>query len=142
MMSERSIVYLLLFLLVIILFSSISPVIIDSFAYEYFNRLWLGSFCHIDPDRAISVNGKTFILCSRCTGIYASLFMGLIAAITIKTKLFPKKIKLILLAVTFSIILVDVFGNIASIWTNTIWSRFLIGSLFGISLSIFFFNKS
>lgn len=119
--------------------------------------------CHRQPARAFWLGGQPMAVCSRCFGIYSGFFIGLLASpvlakwqgfkmpfiyttpssppITgedfaeafqsplLMKKQFLKK----LLLVTVLLNIVDVAGNMAGIWNNTLLSRFALG--FSLALS-------
>lgn len=46
-----------------------------------------------------------------------------------------------LMIVVIVLNVLDVFGNLLGIWTNTLLSRFLLGSLFGGSIAFYLTNE-
>ncbi len=48
--------------------------------------LAIAFMCHQKPERSFFINGKQFPLCSRCTGILAGYFIGIILAIITKCR--------------------------------------------------------
>lgn len=105
--------------------------------YSWQHRLF-DLLCHQDPIRSYSVNGETMAVCARCIGIYGSF-----ASIMVLMPLIPRFIPVInhvflkLIIVTIVLNIVDVLLNSIGFWTNTLLSRFLLGSIFGASLAAY-----
>lgn len=98
-------------------------------------------FCHQLPNRSYYINNIQMAVCTRCLGIYGSLFVGWIFlyAISYVTPSKKKWFKTLLIA-TIILNSVDVIGNYFKIWTNTNITRLIFGIFFGISI-ILLLNK-
>ncbi len=90
--------------------------------------------CHQDAQRSFWIGGIPMAVCSRCLGIYSSF-----AALWILFPLYTEPIgtikgnrKKILTGVVL-LNMADVVGNGLGFWENTLLSRFLMGSLIGMS---------
>lgn len=92
--------------------------------------------CHQDPLRSYSVNGEVMAVCSRCIGIYGAFFIGVLG-MPVTARYLPVRNKLFLQLMTGVIVLnmLDVAGNLMGIWTNSMVSRLLLGTLFGITVA-------
>ncbi|MBO6795049.1 MAG: DUF2085 domain-containing protein [Balneolaceae bacterium] len=92
--------------------------------------------CHQDAFRSYSINGATMAVCARCFGIYSALFCGLVLAPIVAHIRFVKRKRMVqLLVATIALNVVDVIANAAEIYTNTLHSRFILGVLFGLSVT-------
>ena len=83
--------------------------------------------CHRRKERSIRINGYTFPLCSRCTGILLGFFISLFLII------FRIEISLLIAIILCIPLLIDGFSQLLG-WrksNNTI--RFLTGFIFGIA---------
>lgn len=105
---------------------------VDSFwMYDFFSKL-----CHQDPSRSFTVNGVQMAVCSRCLGIYTLLAVGWLAMpLFLILKITQRQALITFLLVAIGINLIDILGNYLEIWTNTLHSRFVLGSLFGLSIA-------
>lgn len=92
---------------------------------QWQHRLFV-HLCHQMPDRSFWLNGQPMAVCSRCLGIYSGLFTGLVIGPVLGRWIQKSYLKKFLL-VTVILNIVDVTGNIAGFWTNTLLSRFVIG---------------
>ncbi|MEX0607884.1 MAG: DUF2085 domain-containing protein [Balneolaceae bacterium] len=130
-----------------LIFAALGPGIFNSqpnpFSWQY---LFFEVLCHQDSLRSFHINNQPMAVCARCFGIYTAFLFGWLflpvfgwlgSASQQKKKIFL--IAAILLNST------DVIGNYFSIWSNTLHSRFLLGSLVGLAVTFFlaesFFNK-
>jgi len=101
----------------------------DHWQHKAFNGL-----CHQDPQRSFWINGSPMAVCSRCFGIYSALFSAWLAF-----PLIPNLLQSIngykrwLLTVVLCINIIDVIGNFLGLWQNTLFSRFALGTLVGVS---------
>lgn len=140
--GERNGILFLIALISVILLASVSPWLPLPESIVDFNRNWISFICHTSESRAFNLNDNAMILCSRCTGIYLSFGLGLIMSFFIS---FPHKLRnkrTLLLGISFGIILIDVILNALNIFSNTLWSRFVTGLIFGQTLSYFFFKTT
>lgn len=108
-----------------------------SWHYEVFEVL-----CHQDPDRSFTVSGIHMAVCSRCISIYGLFFAGLLG-MPLYARFYNSSLKQeknwLIAAIILN--LADVSGNYFGIWTNTMMTRFLLGSLFGMSMAIILTNE-
>ena len=99
--------------------------------YDFYSHL-----CHQDPHRSFTLNGIQMAVCARCLGIYSFLFLGWISMPVFTLLKFNKRKWLIgFLIVAIGLNLADILGNNFDFWTNTHYSRFVLGSLFGLSIA-------
>ena len=108
-----------------------------SFQFEAFHAL-----CHQDPLRSFTLKGSQMAVCARCMGIYSAFFFGVIlmpVLVLIKKVKFRYYFRLLIGTIILN--LTDVIGNQFDFWTNTNGSRFLLGSLFGLSSAILLSNE-
>ncbi|MTI89292.1 MAG: DUF2085 domain-containing protein [Balneolaceae bacterium] len=104
------------------------------------------SVCHQDPDRSFYLNGTLMAVCARCIGIYTCFMIGVLIIPVVDY--FVPQSKTVMVKVLVAVVLsnfIDVAGNFFGVWTNTLNSRFLLGSLLGLSAALiltntFFFN--
>lgn len=94
---------------------------------QWQHKLFYG-LCHQSPERSFWINGQPMAVCSRCFGIYTGFFGGLITAFLVMKRLRNALLKKVLL-VMLILNIVDVAGNILSIWQNTLFSRYVLGFL-------------
>ncbi len=81
-------------------------------------------------------------VCARCIGIYGAFFTGVILMpflVLIKKVKFRYYFRFLIGTIILNFI--DVLGNQFDFWTNTNGSRFLLGSLFGLSSAILLSNE-
>ena len=100
---------------------------------------WL---CHQDPNRSFSINGELMAVCARCIGIYISfatvvLLMPVISRFYYVINKRILKLITVIIVVNFADILLNAFG----IWSNTLQSRLLLGTLFGGFLALLLTNE-
>lgn len=110
---------------------------ITSWQFHVFNTL-----CHQEAARSFSISGVQMAVCSRCLGIYGTLFLGcfmmpLIAWIQRFIKISEKS----WLIAAILLNLGDVLGNYFGLWTNTLNSRFLLGGVLGLSMALILTNE-
>lgn len=94
--------------------------------------------CHQDPLRSFNLYSHQMAVCARCLGIYSFFLAGWL--------LFPvfaffrtpsaQKKKIFLIAVIL-LNSADVIGNYFGYWSNTLNSRFLLGSFLGLATAFF-----
>ena len=133
---------ILLLVLSFILISSLSPFFLEhSSSLVQFNRKWLATICHTYPDRGLHFNQITSILCSRCSGIYSALFIGI--GFSFFSSFTTNRNDLMKLFIIFALVIngIDVIGDLFQFWDNSVISRFVLGCLFGVSISMVFITK-
>ncbi len=103
--------------------------------------------CHQLPSRSYLYQGAQMAVCSRCLGIYTSMFAGWILMPVFGIAGLNKRAWLngfFIFAVSLN--LFDILGNYFELWSNTLTSRLLLGILFGLSAAVlvndeFFYKK-
>ena len=104
-----------------------------SFLYTAFSPV-----CHQIPERCFFLWGFPLAVCSRCTGIYTGILIGLILfAVTNRFSSIsvPQTGLFILLSIP---LFIDTAGNLLHLWKTSAWMRFAIGSVWGVILPFFF----
>lgn len=98
--------------------------------------------CHQDPQRSFWINGQPMAVCSRCFGIYSSLFLGWLLLPLVGGKLLPfMRRTRYLLGVAFLVNVVDVAGHFLGLWDNTVWTRLATGALLGLAAAAIFADE-
>ena len=101
--------------------------------YSFFS--WV---CHQDPTRSFDFMDAQMAVCSRCIGIYGAFALGFwLKGLTAKFEIWPSRD----LALGFFLLFlgltgIDVLFNALDIWTNTYFSRLLLGASFGLMASL------
>jgi uncharacterized membrane protein len=90
--------------------------------------------CHQKAERSFFINGNQMPFCSRCTGIFLGLSMGLMIAIFKKFRLDGKFI--ILLIAAFVPISIDGIGQLFGFWESNNLIRVITGLSAGIVCGI------
>lgn len=90
--------------------------------------------CHQKAERSFFINGNQMPFCSRCTGIFLGLSMGLMIAIFKKLRLDGKFI--ILLIAAFVPISIDGIGQLFGFWESNNLIRVITGLSAGIVCGI------
>jgi uncharacterized membrane protein len=105
--------------------------------YHRLSHMGFDSLCHQIPSRSLSFNGVVMNVCSRCFGIYISLFAGLIVLPWVGAKriLYSRHWAIRGIVITLALIVIDFVGNLFGFWMNTTNSRILLGIVFGLSLA-------
>jgi uncharacterized membrane protein len=105
--------------------------------YHRLSHMGFDSLCHQIPSRSLILNGVVMNVCSRCFGIYMSLFAGLIILPMggIQRKFYSRHWAIRGIVITLALIVVDFVGNLLGFWMNTSISRILLGVVFGLSLA-------
>lgn len=101
--------------------------------YSFFS--WL---CHQDPTRSFDFMGTQMAVCSRCLGIYSSFALGFYLLMFGKLFGYQPSFTTMRTALMIALVLngADIAANALNIWTNTLYSRLLLGILFGLSASV------
>lgn len=103
----------------------------QSWQHEVFDIL-----CHQSPERSFTLNGATMAVCSRCIGIYSAFFLG-VGAMPLIARLDQTSTRFhlwVMIAITL-LNIVDVLINLSDIWNNSLYSRWLMGTLLGLSVT-------
>lgn len=102
--------------------------------YSSWQRVAFSSFCDQIPSHSFSINGVQMAVCSRCIGIYGSLWFGtMILPLTGSRFLPPLSFRRKMLVTSMVIIIIDVLGCLAGIWTDSNISRLITGLFLGFS---------
>lgn len=105
-------------------------------------HLGFRNFCHQDISRSYALFERPMAVCSRCFGIYIGLFFAALIGYFARNLVFKSRIAaLSLFLVSGVIIVLDVIFNYSTLLQNTLFSRWITGLLFGISV-IFFILQS
>ncbi len=105
--------------------------IFSSFLYKFFHVV-----CHQFESRSFHLFDHPFGVCERCTAIYFSFFIGLLAvnfSMKIRFLQFPSRF---VLAILIFPMLLDVAGSWVTNYSPTAFSRVITGSWFGFGISI------
>jgi len=108
-----------------------TEVIFNAWQYQVFDMI-----CHQDPTRSFQLSGVQMAVCSRCLGIYGSFMAGWILLPILKATLaenFQKEKNWLIAAIILN--LADVTGNYLGFWTNTLFSRLVLGGMLGITIA-------
>ena len=83
------------------------------------------------------------VVCSRCIGIYGAFALGFwLKVMTPSLDIWPKtKLSMRLFFFFLGLTGFDVLFNALNIWTNTHYSRLLLGVCFGLMASLFMSSK-
>jgi uncharacterized membrane protein len=92
----------------------------------YLSFSWV---CHQIPERSFALLGHPLAACHRCFGIYLGLFLGSLTENRFVYESLRAR-RFWILAASIPLLL-DVLLNSAGLWTNTCFSRFFTGLLFG-----------
>ena len=90
--------------------------------------------CHQKAERSFFINGNQMAFCSRCTGIFLGLSIGMIIAVFKKLRLDGKFI--ILLVTAFVPISIDGIGQLFGFWESNNLIRVITGLSAGIVCGI------
>lgn len=109
---------------------------VSSFTELHWTEKMFFGICHQLPDRTYSVDGLLMAVNTRCFGIFLGIVAGWIAVPFAGRVTADRRwpVLLLLLAVTLQV--VDYLGNLVELWQNTNHSRALLGTLFGVALSL------
>lgn len=106
---------------------------------QYFQHRVFDLLCHQDQARSWQVNGHYMAVCSRCFGIYSGFFMfSVLMFVTIKPlRLVSQYLILQILVLTVILNGIDVAGNLFGFWTNTAFTRSLLGFVSGAAAALY-----
>lgn len=114
-----------------------SATLINTWQFNVFHLL-----CHQDPARSFTISGVQMAVCTRCLGIYVMFMMGSLMIPVfafLKPYLNISEKRWLIVAILLN--LTDVLGNYFELWTNTLISRFLLGSFLGLMLALILTNE-
>ncbi|WP_372638175.1 DUF2085 domain-containing protein [Fodinibius sp.] len=101
----------------------------------------LAHLCHQAADRSFWIGGQPMAVCSRCLGVYSGFAFGwmlLPLAGFWKAYFYRSWLLKKILFATAVINLIDIIGNFAAFWENTLTSRLVLGGLLGIAAAVLF----
>ena len=109
--------------------------VLAPFHWHYLFYSWV---CHQDPSRSFDFMGAQMGVCSRCIGIYSAFALGFwLKAITARFEIWPaRNLALRLFLLFLGLTGIDVLFNALDVWTNTHYSRLLLGTCFGLMASV------
>lgn len=133
----RTPVYLVFFLLTgLLLILSTGMHWIEMGWLQEFSQRFFHLLCHQFYWRSFNSEQGIMAVCARCFGIYAGLFAGAVF-IPVLLKIWKgwtsKAFSFLITAILLNII--DFAGNLSGIWSNTLYSRAVLGLLFGLSVA-------
>lgn len=109
--------------------------VLAPFHWHYTFFSWV---CHQDPTRSFDFMDAQMAVCSRCIGIYGAFALGFwLKGFTAKFEIWPARdLSLRLFLLFLGLTGIDVLFNALDIWTNTHYSRLLLGACFGLMASL------
>lgn len=105
------------------------------FVYTVFSPV-----CHQISERCFFVFGFPLAVCTRCLGIYAGCFLGMILYPILQGFADTTAPKIRLFVLISSPIATDTLGNFFSVWKTTPWLRFTVGFIWGVILPFYFIS--
>ena len=109
---------------------------IPAFWYTSWQRVAFAPLCDQIPSHSFSINGVQMAVCSRCIGIYGALWLGTMIFPLIASKFLPSlAFRRHMLVASMVIIIIDVLGCLAGLWTDTNISRLITGLFLGFSIA-------
>lgn len=87
--------------------------------------------CHQLASRSFQIEGHPFAVCSRCTGIYAGYALGLVAYPLVRSITRTETPARIWLLIAIAPVAIDLAGDFAGLFDNTLMSRALTGGVAG-----------
>ena len=107
-----------------------------AFWYTSWQRVAFAPLCDQIPSHSFSINGVQMAVCSRCIGIYGSLWLGTMIFPLIASKFLPSLgFRRHMLVASMVIIIIDVSGCLAGLWTDTNIFRLITGLFLGFSIA-------
>jgi len=97
--------------------------------------LFFSPVCHQIPSRSFMLAGHPFAVCHRCFGIYLGLFLGALPPPSVYCNILSYRWRRTWVVGATAPLLLDALLPFSGLWTNTFWSRFGTGLLFGIMAS-------
>ena len=117
-------------------FSSLAVLILAAAAPVFgwtFLHAALGTACHQDPGRCLSIAGLPMALCARCTAIFTGLFMG--SALTfVSAPTRRPALRLLFFAVGLTAL--DVLAEWVGLYANAVIVRLVTGWLLGSAIAL------
>ena len=100
--------------------------------FHWTERLFFG-ICHQIPERTFFVNELPMAVNSRCFGIFGGLLAGWAMIPVLGSGFRNGKWPVRILVIAITLQLIDFTGNLFGWWVNTNESRFILGTILGIS---------
>lgn len=107
----------------------------NGFAHPVYDLF--GYLCHQIPGRSFQLEGHSFAVCARCTGLYMGFALAVLCfplARSVRDARAPRRLWLLLGAVPITI---DFALGFSGIWANTHLSRFATGALLGATCAFY-----
>ncbi len=88
--------------------------------------------CHQQPVRSFAIQGVPLAVCSRCTGIYSGLFLGVVLFSNFTAFLYYYRHFIIRVFIAASMVVVaDGLANLTDMWQTPNHARSMIGLFWG-----------
>jgi len=131
----------LLFLLTAIILNAIIlfNLFIDSSLLNLIFKGFFSTVCHQSPEKTMTIPGFTFIVCSRCSGIYIGFLISTLFSVLIHGK--SKNISLKIFFSAYLPMITDVMLVQLGIMNYYLISAFLSGLVFGFFAYLFFIEN-
>lgn len=137
-LSLKLLLFFLVFVWVIGIFIEFFIPIFDNLSYLYpYLTVLYSHVCHQQPEKILSINGQSLLVCSRCSGIYLGSFISTIILFFLPS-LQIKKIKFLIFAVIP--MLIDVILYSIGVYSYSKEVALFSGILFGIAGIIYIYN--
>jgi uncharacterized membrane protein len=94
------------------------------------------SLCHQQPMRSLYIGEVPMAVCSRCFGIYASFFAGLLVLPILPQSWWRSRYIIFLLIGAIILNITDMIAYASGGWANTNSTRLVTGGLIGISVAL------
>lgn len=129
--------YLILFGAAAVLFLfSTGFVFADSAALHSISKSMFRTVCHQFEWRSWQIDGIQMAVCTRCFGIYSGAFMATVILPFVNAGFINDFNRTLFGASVFILLNVtDFAGNLLGFWSNTLYSRYLLGLLAGIGVA-------
>lgn len=95
------------------------------------------SVCHQIPERSFHVADVSLAVCHRCTGIYAGIPLAIATILLTNGWKIRKNVWAALLFGSLFLMGLDWGLSVIGLWENTLLSRLITGSLFGLTAGAF-----
>lgn len=99
--------------------------------YSSWQRVALSGVCHQQPDRSFLLSDVPMAVCSRCFGIYVAFFAGMVVVPLAKQSEWRSRLAIGMVFIALLLNIIDFVAYTAHLWQNTLFSRFIVGSLLG-----------
>jgi uncharacterized membrane protein len=138
--QNRNLYFLVACSAVTLFVMALGPGIYGNTGTESFDWLYNGFdlLCHQLPDRSYHISGAPMAVCSRCIGIYGAFMAGWFLLPFLSKMKISLKSKIGWLIGLIILNLADVTGNFFGMWSNTLDSRLVLGTLLGLLVALLF----